>query len=145
VATFNGVTFNTAGSNYALTARDTTVSVSAPNSNTFTVNPGSASKLAFIQQPTNGTAGTVFAPSPTVQIEDQFGNHVAQSGTAITMAIASGPRPNFTNGSTTSVNTNASGLATFNNLSVSGRGTGTYTIRASSNGLTSVTSNSFTQ
>jgi hypothetical protein len=143
VATFNGVTFNTAGSTYTLTAKDTTVSVSAPNSNTFTVNPAAASKVAFVQQPTNGTAGNVLSPSPTVQIEDQFGNPVAQSNTTVTMAVASGPRLRFSGGSTTSVNTNANGLATFSNLSLTR--SGTYTIQASSNGLTSATSNSFTQ
>ena len=140
MATFNGVTFDTAGSTYALTASDTTVSVSAPSSNTFTVNPGTASKLAFSQQPTTTTAGNAINPGPTVQVEDSFGNAVADSGATMTMTVNSGPG-GFT-GSTTSTTTNAGGLATFSNLVLNT--SGSYTIRAASTGLGNVTSNSFT-
>ncbi len=141
VATFNGVTFDTAGTTYVLTATDSTVSVSAPNSNTFTVSPGAASKLAFVQQPTGGSHFTAISPAVTVQVEDQFGNGVAQSGTTVTMSVATGPPGgHISNGGT--ANTNASGLATFTTLTLSRAGT--YTITASAGGLGSVTSNSVT-
>jgi hypothetical protein len=54
VASFSGVTFNTVGTTYALTAKDTTVSVSAPNSNTFTVAFGTSTppgSYAYIVPP----------------------------------------------------------------------------------------------
>ena len=140
VATFNGVTFNTAGTTYVLTAKDTTVSVSAPNSNTFTVQAAGASKLAFVQQPTTTTAGNAISPAPTVQVEDTFGNAVADNGATVTMSVNSGPG-GFT-GSTTSTTTNAGGLATFSNLVLNT--SGSYTIKATSSGLGNVNSNSFT-
>ncbi len=141
VATFNGVTFNTAGTTYVLTAKDTTVSVSAPNSNTFTVQAAGASKLGFVQQPTTTTAGNAISPAPTVQVEDTFGNAVADNGATVTMSVNSGPG-GFTGGSTTSTTTNAGGLATFSNLVLNT--SGSYTIKATSSGLGNVNSNSFT-
>ncbi|MDZ7715672.1 MAG: invasin domain 3-containing protein [Balneolaceae bacterium] len=109
-------------------------------SNTITVNPAAASQLAFSVQPQNGSRNNALDPGPTVQIQDQFGNDVAQSGTDITITKASGPG-NITNSSTTVVPTDANGAALFDNLVFDTNGT--YTIDASASGLTNATSNSF--
>ena len=78
--------------------------------NGFTMTPAAAVKVAFVQQPTTTTAGNAISPSPTVQVEDTFGNAVPGSGVTVTMS-ANGF--SFTGGSTTSTTTNAAGLATF--------------------------------
>jgi FG-GAP repeat len=75
----------------------------------------SATQLAFIQQPTNAVAGQAINPAVTVQLKDSGGSPVAQAGVTITMSLSSGTG---TLGGTLSQVTDASGLATFNNLSI---------------------------
>jgi adhesin/invasin len=99
----------------------------------------SATQLAFVQQPTSATAGTLITPAVTVQLEDSGGNPVAQSGVTITMSLSSGTG---TLGGTLSQATNASGLATFNDLSIIL--VGSKQLTAASTGLTSAVSNAFT-
>src|SRR5262249_47759483 len=92
---------------------------------------------AFLQQPTNTTAGAAITPAVTVQLLDQFNN--LTGSTATVTLVANGPGP-FTGGSTTSVAA-VNGVATFNNLHLNTAGT--YTLGANSPGLTGTTSNSF--
>jgi hypothetical protein len=102
-------------------------------------NPSDPTKLAIATQP-SATAqnGQTLAVQPVVQVQDADGNSVgAPSGTTVTAAIASGAA---TLGGTLSASVDASGKATFTNLSVSGP-SGTYNIQFSSSGLTGVTSN----
>ncbi|MBI5021906.1 MAG: hypothetical protein HZB59_10765 [Ignavibacteriales bacterium] len=56
-------------------------------SGNITVVSGAASNLIFLQQPTNGIAGTILSPSPIVRITDTFGNYVYSSGREITLTI----------------------------------------------------------
>ncbi len=102
--------------------------------------PGSASRLAFVQQPTNTVAGATMAPPVTVQLTDSVGNPIAQSGVTITLSL------NPVAGRLRSISgtlaiTNASGLATFSSLSVSTAGA--YQLTASGASLVSVQSNQF--
>ncbi len=84
IATFNVVAPQSAG-NYTLTATDgTDTSTSA----TFTVAPGVASNVAFVQQPTNVVAGQAIAPAIVVRAEDQYGNVI--SGDTVTLAVEKG-------------------------------------------------------
>jgi len=108
-------------------------------SNSFQVNPGAASKLAFTQQPSTTTAGQTISPSVAVQIQDANGN-LTNSTASVSIAIANNPSSGSLSG-TTPVNA-ANGVATFSDLSINKGGTG-YTLQASSNGLTSATSGGF--
>jgi adhesin/invasin len=98
----------------------------------------SATHLAFVQQPTSAVAGQAITPSITVQLQDSTNAPVAQSGTSVTLVLASGTG---TLSGTTTQGTNASGLATFSGLSINL--IGSKTLGASSSGLTGATSGLF--
>ena len=72
-------------------------------------------KLAFVQQPTATAAGALVSPPVTIQLKDSKGANVAQSGVSILMTLSSGT--GTLNGTTTQL-TDASGLATFGDLSL---------------------------
>ena len=139
VDTFSA-TLKTAGTQ-SITATDTVTGTITGTQSGITVNAAGASKLAFVQQPTATTAGSAIAPAVTVQVQDPYGNAVADSGATVAMTVSTGPGA-FTGGSTTSATTNAAGLATFNNLVLNT--SGSYTIGAASSPLTAATSGSFT-
>ena len=73
VATFSGLSIDAAGTGYTLVATDGTYVTSATSS-TFDITPGSATQLAFVQQPTNTAAGSSITPAVTVAVEDAYGN-----------------------------------------------------------------------
>ncbi|MDZ7379745.1 MAG: DUF2341 domain-containing protein, partial [candidate division KSB1 bacterium] len=50
-------------------------------SNSFTVNAGAASQLAFVTQPGNGVAGQALSPQPVVEVRDSLGNPVTKDPT----------------------------------------------------------------
>lgn len=137
VATFSGL-------NYEV-AEDIDINFSADGfttvtSDTITVNPAAADSLIFTVQPSNSSKTSAISPPVEVQIVDNFGNYVAQSGTQVTLSIASGTG---TINSGDQATTDGNGTAVFSNLKFNQ--TGTKTITASATGLaTSVPSNSFT-
>ena len=92
-----------------------------------------ASQLAFVQQPINQATGTPQAPPVTVQALDSFGNPVA--GATVTLTPSSGTVGHGT------ATTNATGIATFAQLTLASPGT--YTLSASSGGAFHPTSSSF--
>ncbi len=108
------------------------------NYGTLTMIPGTVDSLTFVQQPTITNIDSVITPSVRVQLVDQFGNEVETSGTTVSIAKASGAG---TLGGTTSMSTNALGIAEFNDLTLDN--TGTHTLITTSTGLNSETSNSF--
>src|SRR5207249_10008841 len=71
-ATFSNLSYNQAeiiNVNFSSAGLPTTTS---PN---VTVNPGTASKLTIMTQPSNtATAGVPFLQQPVIRVEDQFGN-----------------------------------------------------------------------
>ena len=101
-------------------------------------NPNDPTKLAIATQPSaSAQSGQALAVQPVVQVQDANGNSVAApSGTTVTAALATGVA---TLGGTLSVAVDASGKASFTNLSLSGPA-GTYNIQFTSSGLTGVTS-----
>ena len=119
------------------------------NKNTVTFIPlGMATRLVFINQPTNGQAGVVWGSQPVVAIQDDNGNTVAagpDSNAAITLTISSGSVSG-------TVFLNAvNGIATFTGLSTADMGIKTLTAtKEDKSGFTngaaslSVTSNQFT-
>jgi hypothetical protein len=133
VASFGNLHLNSPGS-YTLGASAT--NLTGATSNTFSVS-ALPNHLAFGQQPTAATAGGAIAPAVTVQILDQFNNLTASTATVALAATGPGP---FSAGSTTSVGA-SEGVATFNNLVLTKAGS--YTLTASSTGLTGATSTSF--
>ena len=135
VATFSNLSIDTSGS-YTLAATDG--SLTSGTSSSFTVNPTSASKVVFAQQPSNVTAGNANSPSITVDVEDQYGNIVTGDSSNVTLSIHSGP------GSIGGTDTVAasSGVATFSNVIIDTAGS--YTLAAADGSLTGANSNSFT-
>ncbi len=119
----NALLFSTAG----LTTDTTAV---------ITLTAGTATQLTMAQQPSASAAsGVAFAQQPTVQVRDGSGNPVA-GVFSVTAAIASG---GGTLGGTVTVSSNASGLATFTNLAITGT-VGARTLRFTSGALTAPTS-----
>ena len=139
VATVSFTTSSTVGTIHAVTATDNT-GLTGTSSNITTVG-GSATKLVFLQQPTNAFTGSSISPAITVQIQDASGNLVSTDTRNVTLAIGNNPG----GGSLSGVATVAAvaGVATFSNLSINSAGTG-YTLSATSSpALTGATSASF--
>lgn len=138
VATFNDVVLDTAGT-YTLEATDG--SLTAATSSSFTINPPTsapAAQLAFLQEPTNSTAGSTISPSVTVEVEDASGNVVTTDDSDVTLSLLGGS--GTLSGTITVAAVN--GVATFSNLSVSSAGT--YTLEATDASLASASSTAFT-
>lgn len=101
--------------------------------------PGVADALEILTgPPATSPVRTVLNPAPVVQVVDGLGDPVAQAGITVAVVIQSG---GGTLAGTASVATNASGQATFSNLSINGL-VGNRTLRFTSSGLTGVTSGS---
>jgi hypothetical protein len=136
-ATFSNLSIDKAGVGYTLQV--TSSGLTSATSATFTINAGTASKLAFVQQPTAATAGQTISPAVSVQIQDASGNGTTSTA-SVAIAILNNPSSGTLSG-TTPVNA-VSGTATFSNLSINKGGTG-YTLQATSAGLTAAASASF--
>lgn len=94
------------------------------------------SKLAVVGAPSSSAASrALLATQPVVQLQDANGNAVARAGTAVTVAITTG---GGTLAGTATVNTSASGAATFTDLAIAGR-VGGRTLTFSAPSLTSAT------
>ncbi|WP_432879852.1 hypothetical protein ACQPYH_33955 [Kribbella sp. CA-245084] len=110
------------------TSSDTNV---VPSGAAVTLTAGAASKLAFVQGPSNGFAGTAVSPAITVQVQDQSGNPVSGSGTTITLTPSGGAI-----NAGASANTDSSGRATFSGVTINTAVLG-LSLTASASGLTS--------
>ncbi len=141
VATFSDLSLNTAGA-YTLNANSSTLTLlSQVNSASFVINPAAADHLAFVQQPTNATAGpsNPITPAVTVEILDKYNNVLTgDNSDHVTVAVNSGPSTSL-NGTLTE--TVSGGVATFSDLSLNTAGT--YTLDANSGTLSQVPSSSF--
>ncbi len=101
---------------------------------------GAASKLAFLQQPSNAVSTATITPAVTVRVLDASNNLVANSSAPVTLVIGTNPGSGTLSGTLTQNAVN--GVATFANLSIDKIGPG-YTLAASSSGLTGATSSAF--
>ena len=138
VATFNTLILNTTGT-YTFTATDGSLTPATTGS--ITINAAAASKVAFTQLPTTGTAGSALT-AILATVQDAFGNTITSNTSTVTIAVATGPvGAGFTAGSTTQVAA-VNGVATFSNLILST--TGTYTFTVTDGSLTSATTGSIT-
>ncbi|MGS0688008.1 ice-binding family protein [Nakamurella sp. GG22] len=98
--------------------------------------------VTFLAQPTDTTVNTPVTPAVTVTLRTAGGERSQRAGITVTIAIVVNPVGGVLAGVTTAV-TDAFGVATFNNLSISKSGVG-YVLTATSPGLTSDASAPFT-
>jgi len=99
-----------------------------------------AVKLALGQQPTSTPAGLTISPAVTVRVLDAANALVTTSTAPVTLAFGNNPAGGTLSGTLTLNAVN--GVATFSDLSVAKAGSG-YNLRATSPGLTSATSATF--
>ena len=137
VATFVGLSINKVGTGYTLAA--SSPGLTGVASNAFAVTTGAPTRLGFATQPGDAGKDGTLSTAPVVGIYDSFDNLVANSNLLVTVALATGPHATLSG--TKTVVAGASGLATFNGLSVNQAGT--YTLSATSMGLISATSGTF--
>jgi hypothetical protein len=94
--------------------------------------------LAMVMQPsTTAESGVPLGTQPAVRLRDGDGNDVSQSGVAVTASLVGAG----TLGGTTTLETNAGGVVTFSDLSITGAA-GTYAIEFTADGYAPVTSGS---
>lgn len=137
VAAFAGCNINKPGT---YTLRATSGSLTAAVSTSFTITIGPAAKLGFTSNPPNTVYNTAFAVQPVVAIQDAGGNTVTTSTAPVTLTITTPA------GATLSCSTNpvttVSGVAGFAGCQIDK--TGTYTLTATSSGLGTGLSTTFT-
>ena len=90
----------------------------SPVSFTATASQGPSPRLGIVTQPaTTAQSGVILSRQPEVRLETAQGSPIAQGGVAVTAAIASG---GGALSGTTTVQTNATGLARFTDLTITG-------------------------
>jgi hypothetical protein len=98
-----------------------------------------ATKLGMVIQPAlSAQSGQTLGTQPSVRLLSAGDNPVSQAGVTVTVGIGTGPGGATLIGTASAV-TNASGVASFTNLGISGT-VGSYTLAFSSSGLTAVSS-----
>ena len=136
-------TANAADSIQALESDGFQVGATLSNANGVTYRyaawKSTSTKLAYKVQPSNAVAGVTVIPSVEVSVQDQYGNiDATDNTTSVSIGILTNPGGGMLSG--TLIKQVSGGVATFENLSINKSGTG-YTLRATAEGLTSVTSN----
>jgi hypothetical protein len=123
-----------AGVGYSLTAQLQSAGT-APVVFSATARAGAAGRLEVRVQPSpTAQSGVRFSRQPAIQVTDELGNPAPQPGLTITATLSSGPGGTLQNASAT---TNASGLASFADLTLTGL-VGDYTLSFSEPTLTGV-------
>jgi alpha-tubulin suppressor-like RCC1 family protein len=140
VASFSGLSVDSASSGYSLTA--TASGLTPATSSPFTVVPAPAIRLQWMVPPTNSYASAVIAPAPQVTLLDSLGNVATTPGVSVTVTIVSGtgtPGARL-HGADTAVA--LAGSAIYPAVMVDSSGTG-YRLIAAAAGLASATSGPF--
>jgi hypothetical protein len=122
---------------YTLTATGAGFTTAGLN---FTISVGSASKLGFTTNPSSSTGGIAFSAQPVVAVQDAGGNTITTSTATVTLTITTPAGAVLT--CTTNPVTAASGVAGFAGCSIDKPGT--YTLTATSGGLSNAVSAGFT-
>jgi hypothetical protein len=140
VASFAGLSVDSAGLAYTLTATAATLTdgVSAG----FDILAGTATQLVITVQPTTAVAGSAIAPTVTVAARDALGNRDLSFGSSVSMVFVNNAGNPALGTLSNATVTAAQGLASFPALSIDKVGTG-YTIRATDGALNSATSSAF--
>jgi hypothetical protein len=137
IATFF-LSLDKAGTGYTLTASAT--GFSPVTSRAFDVIPGTATHLAFSQQPNTTVAGGVISPAIQVTALDPAGNPVPSFTGDVTVTIGNNSGGSTLGGTTTVAAVN--GVATFSTLTLDKTGTG-YWLTVSATGVSATTSTIF--
>ncbi len=137
VATFAAVTLNRVGVGYTLVASNGAVSIT---SSAFTVVPGPAASVAFVQQPTDSVAGSPLAQPVTVAFVDASGNVVTQKTSTLTVSLSQNPGGSTFGGTMTVAA--VLGVATFADLTLDKVGVG-YQLSATDGVMTPALSTGF--
>lgn len=140
VATFSDLQIDALGNGYTLDF--TSTGLTSATSATFDITAAGATKLRFVQQPSNALAGANNSPAMTVEILDAANNRVTSATNNITLALSTDPSSGAaTLGGTLTVAA-VSGVATFSDITIDKAFTG-YLLDATATGLNSDTSTSF--
>lgn len=139
-ATFGNLTLDKAGTGYQLLASASGVPTVLTSA--FNIVASQASSLNVAVQPTGVTEGTAFTTN--IQVRDSTGANLATAGIPVTLLLANAPNGGALSGDLT-VNTDATGLAQFTNVVLTGgsSATATYRLLATSTGTTDVLTASF--
>ncbi|MCP4985024.1 MAG: hemagglutinin, partial [Colwellia sp.] len=86
VATFNNININEAGS---FTLDVDSSGLTTGTSASFAISAGSASAVAFVQNPTAAASGATISPSVTVEIVDAYGNRTTDTSN-VSLAVQTG-------------------------------------------------------
>jgi Spherulation-specific family 4 len=140
VASFKGCEITGKAGNYTLKA--TAANLTSATTSTFAVTAGPATRLVFTTQPGGGASGSTWSTQPAILVEDSSGNVVMGSASSVTLAIASQPGSGAVLRCTSNPVTASAGVASFAGCEITGR-SGSYTLKATSSGLTSATSSTF--
>ena len=144
VATFGDLSLDQLGDRYTLVATIEAGSLTK-ESTPFNVKavpnppPGSATTLAFTQQPQTTAAGTAIAPVQVAALDDA-GRTVTTFTGPITISLGANPGGDPLSPRTVNA---VNGLATFSNLRIDKAAAG-YTLVATANGVPNVSSSAFT-
>jgi adhesin/invasin len=130
------ITANSIAGAFGVTASSTAITGTAVFD--LTNLPAGSSSLAFVQQPSNAAAGQIIAPPVTVQVRDGSLNPMQVPGIPVFLSLSSGTG---TLSGTVVQLTDATGLATFNDLKIGA--VGTKTLRAASPQQAPINSNPF--
>jgi len=136
VATFFDLSLNKTGTGYTLTA--SSGSLGPVTSTPFDITPGTATQLAFTQQPTTTVAGAPISPAVQVVALDAAGNVVPGFTGTVTVALGNNPGGSTLSGTATVAA--VGGVATFGDLTLDKTAPG-YWLTAT--GLGTATSSSF--
>ncbi len=140
LATFSNLGLSGPAGSYTLNFSG--VNLTGATSDPVAIGAGSATKLDLAVPPSpTASSGSPLATQPVIQLVDAAGNPVAQAGVTVTAQIQSGSP---TLSGTTSRATDASGRATFSNLTLSGAAGGQATIAFGAGGLAGVVSGTIT-
>jgi adhesin/invasin len=131
VATFSGLSIDSAATGYRLTAAAT--GLSGVTSATFNITPGTASQLVWTQQPGNVVAGAPVSPAVALTVADAQGNSVTTASGTVTLALTAANGATLSGGGPATV---VNGVATFSALSVNKSGSYTLTPSTTVSGVT---------
>jgi hypothetical protein len=123
---------------YSVTAKYRSWTAAAASGGTVTVL--TPTKVVFTAQPTNAVAGVAIAPSVAVTVQTAGNTPVPLAGRSVTVALTTAGSATLSGTKTTT--TNSSGVATFAGLSIDKAAS--YTLTATSSGLTDGVSGGFT-
>ena len=137
VAGFPGLSIDSAGTGYTLTA--TSGSLTDGVSASFDINAGAVTQLLFTVQPTNVAAGATITPNVTLVAKDAIGNINTAYTSTVTLSLPVNPGSAVVgNGSVAA----SGGIVTFSALFLDKVGTG-YKLQATDGSVTSLQSSTF--